>query len=287
MMMLVLALAISSGCKKDKPQEVTGSSAATPGSAGTAPAAAPKPAGLKLGNKAPAVGDKRSVEQSLVTTFTLTKPDGAPIPAKSEKIENKRVEVLEVDGTKLKKVKVEYTAMMEHSEVGGKAKEKPSPLQGKVYVVWRDAGTIQATDADGKPVSPVEAKELEDEWKNDLDEDDVMEKWFRERTWTIGEKVTLSPEQLAEFQKKNGNTSASSGTMVLTAVDGNIATFEVTMDVQQRVGPDTLTMPMTVTATVDTRTSWPQQLKMAGTLEGPMKGMQAKGSLAGKTTYTY
>lgn len=299
LMMLVVALAIASGCKKDKAPEATGSAATgsaaagsavatPPGSAASTPADAASADGVKLGNKAPAVGDKRSAEQSLVTTFTLTKPGEAPIPAKSEKIENKRIEVLGVNGNKMNKVKVEYTAMLERSEIGGKAKEKPSPLHGKTYVVWRDdAGAIQSTDGGGKPVSPEEAKELADEWKNDLDDEDVMERWFRDRTWKIGENVTLTPEQIAEFQKKNSNTSANSGSMKLVGVDGNIATFEVTMDVRQQVGADTLAMPMTVTAAVDIRTSWPQQLQMAGTLEGPMKGLQAKGTLVGKTTYTY
>ena len=289
-MMLAVALALASGCDKEKATEGAGSAAgtarSTQGSAASNGSATGTD-GIKLGVKSPAVGDKRTVEETLTTTFTLTPEGKEPIDAKSEKTQNKRFEVLAVDGTKLQKVKVEYTAMTERDRVGTKTRDKPNPLHGKVYIVWREAGAIRATDGEGKPVSPEEAKALEDEWKNDLDGDDVMEKWFRDRTWKIGEKVTLTAEQLAELHKKNPNTSATSGSMALTRVERDIATFEVVMDVRQRNGDDTLTMPMTVTAMIDTRTSWPRQLQMEGTLEGPMKGLQAKGSLVGTTTYTY
>lgn len=317
MVMLVMALALASGCKKTEKQDAaggagsaaTGSAATGSAATGSAPGdtatgsaptgsaagdtgagagATPTGDGLKLTRKAPAVGDKRGAEETMTTAFTLTPPGKQPIPMTMVKTENKQVEVLGVEGDQLQKIKVTYTAKGEQRTMANKPPEnKPSVLHGKSYVVWREGGAFKSTTDGGAAVSPAEAKELEKEWKNDLDGDDPMERWLLERTWKIGEKVALTPEQLAEFQKRNNDGKAVSGAMTLTSVDGNIATFTIDMDVRQQAGTDTLAMPMVVTVKVDTRTNWPQEMRMTGTLEGPMKGMQAKGTVEGATKYTY
>lgn len=313
--MLVMALAIASGCKKTEKQDAAGGAgSAAPGSAatgsvatgsapsGSATGSAPTGSaagdtgagatatgdGLKLTRKAPAVGDKRGSEETMTTAFTLTPPGKQPIPMTMVKTENKQVEVLGVEGEQLQKIKVTYTAKGEQRTMANKPPEnKPSLLHGKSYVVWREGGAFKSTTDGGAAVSPAEAKELEKEWKNDLDGDDPMERWFLERTWKIGEKVALTPQQLEEFQKRSNDGKALSGAITLTSVDGNIATFTIDMDVRQQAGTDTLAMPMVVTVKVDTRTNWPQEMRMTGTLEGPMKGMQTKGTVEGATKYTY
>lgn len=295
MLALVVMVALATACKKDekatggsapsteegKPPETAGATTPTP------EAKAPAGDGLKMTHKPAAVGDKREETDSLTTEFTLTPPGKPAVAMTMKQEENRHVEILAVSGENATKVKVHYAVKTDSRDMGpGGKKEKVSPLQGKAYIVWEEAGAIKATADGGGAISKEEEAELVKDWTGDLGEDE-MDKLFRDKVWKIDEKVALTPDQLASFNKKNEQTSAKGGSITLTGVDGNLATFAVEMDVEQREAKGTLRMPMKMTARIDTTTSRPQAVDMTGTIDGQMQGMEAKGTLQGKKTYKY
>ncbi len=267
-----LALALGTGC-------------GGPASQGTGPSnqATPTGDGLQLTWRPPAVGSHRTVNDTLITAFTLTMPDGKSVAGTATKERVYHVEVIEA-GEFVTKVAVHYQTAQEVGNVGGQQQGEVAPVQGNQYVVWLDGGAIQATTPEGLAVSPAELEALAGEFDDELGRTPKMAALIASKVWKLGEAVTLTADELIAFSEGDQDMRAESATITLVASDAGRATFNVDLVTLRQDGQVDMKIPMTMTAIVDSTNLQPLDLKMTGTMAGTAAGMPMQGSIDGHKT---
>lgn len=198
-------------------------------------------------------------------------------------------EILAVgDGGAMTKVKLTYLERTEHN-VGPGAADAALAIAGKSYIAWFDGSAVQATTADGAAVSEDELREIRDD-QDDLGQPDVMDQ-IMARTWTRGERVELTAAELDRLAaSKAMGPRATSMSFTLTGVDGDAATFELTMKMTD--GANALTIDAGGTAVVDVRTGRPRRLEIRGPITGALDGGEqgpvgVTGSMQSVVTYQF
>lgn len=302
---LAFLLVLGTGCKKKeeagaRAAQTTGSatsatattgSAAAAGSAesgaagsgSAAGSAAPTGDGIVLRQALPKVGDKATKVHD--SSMVMTLGTGAEMTMTKHTEETR--EILEASGDVFTKAKMTYVAHKQTQAMAGKTKDKPSPLTGKAYIVWRKDGKLEATRDDGSAVPPDELKELLDENKR-LGEPDMMDRIVGSKTWKVGEKVVFTPAELAEINKRYeaGVEQIVGLTLTLTGVEAGVATMAMDMAMATKNPKGTMDIAITGTTKVDVATG--RLIEAGGT--GPVKGdmgMPITGTMTLKTAYTH
>lgn len=281
--------AVDKGATGDtaKPDPGTGSAAASKDPAPTDQA--PAADGLKMAWKAPAVGEKSETTDELLTKMTITVKPGESVDLVQTRTKQVHLEVVEVNAEGVPtKLKAHYAKFEESQAMGGKADTKPSPIVGKAYVVWVEGDAIKATTGDGKEVSPEELAALTDDHKKDLGKVPGMAQVLLAKTWKVGEKVTLTPEELKTLASGDDEKLVpASATVWLASNDAGIATFELDIVGVMEDAQGKMEAPMKMVVKLDVAKVRPVEMTMSGTLGGKVKGMDTKGTMEGKKTFTY
>lgn len=192
--------------------------------------------GTTFSQKAPAVGDKFSQEDSTHLTLSLTvdaKGDGHPKSTQSEQTTTTTtdIEIQSVTGTTVDKVKVSYVDAAGTSVTDGKSSPTPNTLKGKTYVVSAKAGGgVEVRDEKGRFVPAVEATPVEKDfgWVGKPNPTNIPS-----HPITTGESVPeLAAAMKAQLESKKGVTvsSATATTKSLAADEG---VFALKVDVSQ------------------------------------------------------
>ncbi len=293
---LALVLVLATGCKKTEDPAppatpTTGAAAIAVGSAVNSGAAAPTtpttptaPTAdrLVLRPAPPKVGDKatKTHDSSMVMTFS----DGREM-TRTKHTEDTR-EILEVDGDVITRAKLTYVAHTQSHAMAGKTRDQPSLLTGKAYVVWRKAGTLDATRADGSTVPADEREELFDDNKR-LGRPDIMDRIVASKAWKVGEKVVFTPAELAEInQREPGGEAIVGVTLTLIGVESGVARMAMTMAMATKGPQDSIDMAITGTTRVDVASGRLLEAGGTGPLKGTM-GLPVYGTVMLKTGYTY
>ncbi|MBK9032640.1 MAG: hypothetical protein IPL61_15245 [Myxococcales bacterium] len=303
---------VASACKKsDKPAPAAGTAAPAAGTAAPAAGTAAPAAGTAAGTAAPAaepaapaaapaagttlkltevppkVGDKRTkIEDNEIALQMDAKGKKVDVQVVGHKEE--QLELLELAGDVMMKVKASYPSISNTQTIAGKVQAKPNVLAGKAYVVWSEAGEIKATTADGAAVSAEELAELADE-NDELGKPDVMQQILANRTWTIGEPYVFTADDLAKLKARAnpGKPVPSAISFTLRSFDATVAVFELTMSMVQAKGTEQLQFDMKGTARLELPSTNPIEMSMSGPISGTANGMPTTGTLTGKTTYSY
>jgi hypothetical protein len=295
MIMIALVLGLAAGaCKKEEKKEgpaptepKASSDAAAAATTPTTPANPPATADqVTIPFVPPKVGDKQTQEEKMSTDVMIS-AQGEQMKMVASKEEKKSSEVVEVNGDVVMKVKVTYAASKDSQSMGGRTQEKKGVVVGKTYVVWKEGDAIKATDDKGGEIAKEELAALGEDWKRDLGQVPGMAKVITNRTWKLGEKVDLTPEQLKDLAMGDEETTATSASITMTKSDGKIATFEVDVAMEQKKGDGSLKIPTHVTVDVDIAKSRPLTMTMKGDIEGDISGTKAKGTMEGTQTATY
>lgn len=296
---LVFALispGLVAGCGKKAADSKTKAAPTAPTPAPTAPApapTAPTPApaaatdGLKLPEAARPVGMRWAKNDELSSTMHIGEGD------KQIDVENKHqyrdeLEVVEADASGMvTKIKVAYPTRVETEEVGGKAKDKRSPLAGNSYVVWVAGGKTEATHADGSAVSQEELEELTGD-HDDLGKPEVMEQIMARRTWKVGETYAFTADDLAALAKVKATEAPASKALSLTlkelAEGRAIFEMKTTMALEGKLE---LSIEMTGLVQIDIKTGRPMVVDLSGPAKGVVSGMPVTGNMSGKIVYEY
>ena len=270
---LALSLVLATGCANSKGG--VNAPASTPAGAS---------AGLQISRQAPKVGDKATKvnDQAMVMTIAA----GALTMVKHT--EETR-EILAVEGGVITKVKMTYGAHAKSQTAGGKTRDMASVVAGKAFIVSRQGGAIEATLADGSPVSAAELEELRDANKR-LGKPDAMEQIVASRTWKVGEKVVFTPAELAAINERNAEDGGGEQfvdlIMTLTAVEAGVATFTMEIAMAVKLPNGSLAFRITGPSRLDAATGRALEVGGTGPLEGNL-GEAVTGTMTMKSVYTY
>lgn len=272
--------AVASGSAAAGPGTTAGAGGADPGAA-----AAAAGDGLKLPQHTPKVGDKLTKLDEMTMKLTIEAAPGKTMEMDMVKSAEESREVLALDGTIITKARYAFPVHKETQTMGGKSRDKVSPLVGKSYIVWREGGKLQATTEDGATPPPDELAELLDEAKN-VGTPDVMDEVIASKTWKPGARVVFTADDLAKINARNPDKtdkqSLQAMAFTLKGVDGGVATFDMEMTMLAGDDKGTMTMTLTGAARVDVATGRLLEVGGAGTVDGQM-GMPIKGTMTMKT----
>ncbi len=262
------------------PGTASGASGADPGAA-----AAAAGDGLKLPLHTPKVGDKLTKLDEMTMKLTIEAAPGKTMEMDMAKSTEESREVLALDGTIITKARYAFPVHKETQTMGGKSRDKVSPLVGKSYIVWREGGKLQATTADGATPPPDELAEILDEAKN-VGTPDVMDEVIASKTWKPGARVVFTADDLAKINARNPDKtdkqSLQAMAFTLKGVDGGVATFDMEMTMLAGDDKGTMTMTLAGAARVDVATGRLLEVGGTGTVDGQM-GMPVKGTMSMKT----
>ncbi|MBE7451023.1 MAG: hypothetical protein HS111_19665 [Kofleriaceae bacterium] len=245
----------------------------------------PPPATSLLPQHTPKVGDKLTKLDEMTMKLTIEAAPGKTMEMDMVKTTEESREVLALDGTIITKARYAFPVHKETQTMGGKSRDKVSPLVGKSYIVWREGGKLQATTEDGATPPPDELAEILDEAKN-VGTPDVMDEVIASKTWKPGARVVFTADDLAKINARNPDKtdkqSLQAMAFTLTGVDGGVATFDMEMTMLAGDDKGTMTMTLTGAARVDVATGRLLEVGGAGTVDGQM-GMPLKGTMSMKT----
>ena len=311
---LSLTLVLAVGCKKKEEAgsgsaaatgsgaaagtgsgSATGSAAPTPppaaqtgsavGSAATGSGPAEVPAeGLVLPKTTVEAGDRRPMVEDMTMQLTVEIAPGKSMPMDMKKHAEELKEVLAANGGVATKVKVTYTDQ-ETQTMAGKARNKPSLIDGKTYVVARVGDELEVTLEDGS-APPDEEVEKVARKERDLGKPDPMDQIIASKTWKLGEKIAFTPDELATINA--GSPSADDDErlvkmeLTLAGVDDGEARFDMDMALSVETPKGKMSMALTGTARVDVATGRLLEITGAGPVEGNM-GAKLSGTMTIKT----
>lgn len=252
------------------------------------------PSSLTIAAKPPAIGQVSVADIDNHSTETMTL-QGEDLTIEREQTERRRTETLEVSAVASTKVRVTYEQRTEHETADGKTQEKPSPVAGKTYVVWRDGAMIRATTDGGEAVSDDEQAVLADD-HTDLGRMAQMEAMITGRTWKRGEAVHFTADELSAFDHENAvtaeGTQTTAATMTWTSLDAGLATFTSVMQVETDNSSVAMSTTITGTVRVEVAHARPVEISMSVSGRGTVLMGRAAGAALqithrGTSRYTY
>ncbi len=248
-------------------------------------------AGVRIAWVGHAVGDRvAKVEVRTVNATMESGPGRSATIAAVDHRESTR-EVLAVDGGVLAKAKVHYTLQRVTDTRSGAAREKPAPLSGNTYLLWREDGDLEVTREDGQPLSPSERKVVLRDNRS-VGKRDAIEEFIASVTWAVGVAAQPDPAQRTAIGELMSDDSSKLSTMSVTlqAADDVTATFALTMSLAETNDQGvTMKRETSGTAVVERATGRVRSIELAGPLAVTAGAGQLRisGTMSTKAVYTY
>jgi hypothetical protein len=209
----------------------------------SAPASAPATGGHVFRVKVPAVGTRalETETDTMSLAISVFLPN-AKAPHKSDmserEVTEKIVEVLAANADAVTKVKVTYKAHSKVKKEDGADTSKPSPVQGKTYIVEGKDGTVQVTLPGGSPAPEEAAKLVAKDFKR-LGKPDRMQKAMPSTPIEVGARVDSLGEALREDlvgdDEPDATATIDKSIVTLTAVreegGAKLGVFDVELEV--------------------------------------------------------
>jgi hypothetical protein len=293
---LVSCLVLSTGCKKkesDKaPPAPTPTAPARPAAAVPSVAAeAPVPTagdGLALPKQIVKVGEK-STEVEDRTMAMIVETPGKKVNVESVFHSEELKEVVAVDGVIASKIKITYKAISDVETADGKRKDKPSLVAGKSYLVWREAGAVKVSLADGAKPSDAEIIAVTKDNRR-VGRPDPFEEIVTGKTWKVGVKVDLTADELARINAEMATDTTEPSTtaisITLLSNDATTAIFAMTMGMKLTGPKGSMSFALAGTHRLDLTNGHSLELAMTGPIEGNL-GVPVTGTMTAKTLYSY
>ncbi len=293
----IFVLAATTGCKKLIKAAADGGAASSTASA-EPKEATPKETGTKLTKKPAAVGQKRSEDTEMQMKLKL-KMAGKEMKLDQSETQKKDEEVLEVTNGAITKLKVTYTQDDKtQSENDKPAKAKPSPVNGKTYIVTvKDGKTVVLNDKE-KPAPKAEAAHVEHDY-HAFGKPDPFTAAIPDRPLKDGEEVPeLASAIVAEMlsnqkQGKDDKLTIDSAKVIFKGKDGDNGVFDVSMNLSGGDPQMKIAVPLTGKYSARLSDGWPAALDLSGPVslvlgeKDKAAGVTGEGTVSLKQTYTY
>ena len=242
--------------------------------------AKPKP-GISFAYSAPAVGSIESVVDMLDTDMEID-AGKQKVKAVNGRTKKFTVKTLAVADNKVSKLEVAYAVSKETKSLGGKKEEVVNPQSGKSYWVEGDASKLTVTSTKGDKVSDEESKAVIKDFDDTFGQVPRMARIVASKTWTLKEKVALTPADFAILNEKSDAPIGKEGTITLTSKNAKTATFVIEIVAALKNDKVDLQLPsLRMDAIVDVKTLRPTELKMSSKMNGTAQGMPVSGSIKG------
>ena len=214
----------------------------TPATAAPQTQGAPATGGHVFRVKVPAVG-ARALEtetDTMALAISVFLPN-TNAPHKSDiserEVTEKVVEVLAANADAVTKVKVTYKAHSKIKKEDGADTSKPSPVQGKTYIVEGKDGTVHVTLPGGSPPPEEAAKFVAKDFKR-LGKPDMMQKAMPSTPIEVGARVDSLGEALREDlmggDEQDATATIDKSVVTLSAVreegGAKVGVFDVELD---------------------------------------------------------
>lgn len=245
----------------------------------------PKPPqpGLSIPFVAPKVGETETTSEDESMKGTLTM-GGKSSPVEEATSQTYTKQVLAVAGDAATKVKVVVKAAHASSSAMGMKQDMDLPIKGKSYVASFDSGKTTVKGDKGADAPTDEAKLL-GKIVESLGQPDAFAKKMAGMSFTKGQAVPLSAEDLATMMGSAEGMTAKDVSLTLSESDGKIATFEMKGSFSGKENGMDIAITFTATAKVDIKKSRPLSMAMTGDITGSGDmGQQGKVQLIGKMT---
>jgi hypothetical protein len=263
----IIATALLAGCKDqtEAPQTTAATATATP----VTTIVPPKVDGLVFTKGQLKVGQTADETNTMKMTMSITVDPGTGKPqtmnVDKTGSEKKSEKILATDGSAIQKLQVTYTEKTDvEKDDKGKETKRPSPLNGKTYVVEDKAGSHDITNDKGKTPPPVETTLVEKSYKMVGKPDPVMSA-MPTRPLVVGQPVPELAKALEEvLDKEGGNMKISDLAVVLKEKSGDEGVFDVKATLTMTDGPMSFAMALTGDMHVRTADSQLTAMKMSG-----------------------
>jgi hypothetical protein len=252
--------------------------AATP--APVALPAKPKP-GFSFAYSAPAVGSIESVVDTLNTDMEI-EAGKQKVKVINSRVKKFTIKTLAVVDSKVTKLEVAYAVSQETKSVGGKKEDEVGPQSGKIYWVEGDASKITVTSPKGDKVSDEESKAVIKDFDDTFGQVPRMARIVASKSWTVKEKVVMTPADFAILNEKGDAPIGKEGTITLISKNAKTAVFVIEIVASLKNDKVDLQLPtMRMDAIVDVKTLRPTELKMSSKMTGTAQGMPVTGNIKG------
>jgi hypothetical protein len=240
---------------------------------------------IHLTRRKPQVHER--VEQVQETSLESSiEKGGRSVPWRWHKHSEATFDVLAVDGFVVNRVLVTYKNVEESQELDGKRSASNDGRKGVTYVVWRDGGDLTTTYQEGGV--PPDAERDDVLYDNDrVGLDDATEAILTEKTWTSGQKVVFTADELARVNDRpvhaggEKRTTRSMELMLRSAKDG-VATFTFGMVVERERDGIRQQVQMGGDLRVEIATGHWLEMRGTGSMTGTNAGLPVNGAF--KTT---
>lgn len=283
---LVVGLAATACGKSAAPSKDRAPPVPTTADAAPRPAADDIPAdGLTFPPVAPAVGDKVVVTSS--RTRSVMAADRPGIQVTTAVVREEDTEVMAVDGDRVTRLKVGYRTCSSTEVVGNTSTELPIPTAGQTYLVWREGDALQATRADGAPVSPEELATL-GKHQARVGRPDGLQAVVAARRWKRDEPVPLAATDLARVAPavvgEDPDARLVAMGLTLQSADAKRAVFAVTATIERAGTAGSATQALTGLVKVQRVGGRVLEVHLGGPIAD---GGGASGTMDAITRFTY
>jgi hypothetical protein len=218
-------------------------------------------------------------ETSLESSIDM---NGRSVPWRWRKRMEASFDVLAVDGFVVNRVLVTYQNVDESQELDGKHANANGARKGQTYLVWRDGGELMATYEEGGV--PADAERDDVLYDNDgVGIDDATQAILAEKTWTSGEKVIFTADELARVNDRpvhaggEKRTMRSMNMMLRSSKDG-VATFAFGMVVERERGDVRQQVQMGGDVRIEIATGHWLEMRGTGSMTGANEGLPINGA---------
>lgn len=188
---------------------------------------APRVAPIVLGAAPPVVGSSWQ-EEELTELDLMVDMGGSKVRLQQDKLEKKKLEILAVDGDRVTRARYTYLTVSKKQSFGTEAKDEPSPIEGKTYLL--EAGTPIVVTTEGGPAPDDEVAAVRAAEKR-FGKADQIQSLIAGKTFEPGRTVELPAAAVLEAMRDDPDDKINAATMSLTyrRMDGANARFDVTM----------------------------------------------------------
>jgi hypothetical protein len=256
------------------------------GGGAAAPATPADDGTLRLTWKPPRIGEIAEKTKQTTTEMEFL-AQGAPIPVRVEAEERTVTEVLAVDGEAATRVRYAVELSRSTQMMNGSQDSNEDVLHGKTFLVWAEAGTIQATRDDGAPASAEELAELEDDFDDELGVVPPTAAILTGRAWAPGETYTLTADELDRLgAPRRGRTVTQATISFIDEVPGT-ATFLMEAQLEEKRPEGSFAISYEGTTSIDIEHVRPTSSSSRGTMSGTVSGMRMTGKVSERSQTSY
>lgn len=239
---------------------------------------------IRLPRPKPVVGD----QYLMVEDVTMDVTYGGGIDYESRQHLEALIKLVAVDGYVVRIAEVTYKAIDDTQTMDGEREKVSDPRAGRTYQVSRSDAGPYAIPMSGGGASEEELALVAGEYET-IGIEDELEKIFAEKTWKTGEKVALTPDEVARANAQRVGTSQQRRSLLgmeltLRSVKGGVARFSLGLGLRYEEPSGSYDVHLRGETSFDLASGRSLEVIGRGPVTGTIGGSPTKGTMSWKMT---